>query len=465
MSTINTLHTYGPSFQIKVMSSLLKHKEFLQNIHDILNTDMFDNPAHKWIVGEILRYYYKYHTTSSVDSLQVEVRKIDNEVLKISVVEQLKEALKASNEDRDYIEQEFSAFCRNQQIKKAILNSVTLLEQGKYEDIKYMMDSALKAGQDKSLGHEYEKDIETRYREQERSPIATKWPRINELLMGGLGIGDLGLIFGNPGGGKSWLLVSLGAEAVMRGFTVNHYTLELSEYYVGKRYDSLFTGIDVQNVHKHRVTIEETVSKLPGKLVIKEFPMGKASVHTIESHIQKCRDLGFPPDLVIIDYVDLLKSKTKSIDPKDAIDDIYAATKGMARELKVPIWTVSQVNRAGAKDDVIEGDKAAGSYNKMMIVDFAMSLSRKRQDKVNGTGRMHIMKNRYGMDGMTFAAKINTSNGTIEISPDSMDEDDLTFSDQTNSATSGSKPFSSSFDKEERQHLVNKFFELSSPQN
>jgi replicative DNA helicase len=463
MSTINTLHTYGQSFQVKVISSLLKHKEFLQGIYDVLDVEMFDNPAHKWIITEILRYFYKYHTTPSTDSLQVEVKKINNEVLKISVIEQLKESLKASNEDREYIEHEFSAFCRNQQIKKAILNSVSLLEQGKYEDIKYMMDSALKAGQEKSIGHEYEKDIETRYREQERSPVPTRWPHINELLMGGLGFGDLGLIFGNPGGGKSWMLVALGAEAVTRGFTVNHYTLELSEYYVGKRYDSLFTGIDVQNVHKHRLAIEEAVAKLPGKLVIKEFPMGKTNIHAIESHIQKCRDLGFAPDLVIIDYVDLLKSKTKSIDPKDAIDDVYTATKGMARELKVPVWTVSQVNRAGAKDDVIEGDKAAGSYNKMMIADFAMSLSRKRQDKVNGTGRMHIMKNRYGADGMTYAAKINTSNGNIEISPDSMNDDELTF--DTPNQTSGSKSFGSTFDSDERAHLVNKFFELQSPKN
>lgn len=459
MSSLNQLQQYGMSFQVKVLSSLLKHKEFLQNINDILDTEMFDNPAHKWIVGEIIRYYYKYNTTPSLDSLQVEIRKIENEVLKISVVDQLKEAFKAANEDREYVEQEFVNFCRNQQLKKAILNSVTLLERGQYDDIKYIMDAALKAGQDKSIGHEYEKDIETRYREEERGAIPTAWPHINELLMGGLGKGDLGLIFGNPGGGKSWMLVNLGAMAVQSGFNVCHYTLELSEYYVGKRYDALFTGIDVQQVHKHRGSIEESVVKLKGKLIIKEFPMGKATIHTIESHIQKCKDLGYPPDLVIIDYVDLLKSKTKSIDPKDAIDDVYTATKGMSRELKVPIWTVSQVNRAGAKDDVIEGDKAAGSYNKMMIADFAMSLSRKRQDKVNGTGRMHIMKNRYGMDGMTYAAKISTNNGNIEINSDSLNDDELNIEGQ-NQNNNQQKTFSSSLDRDEKAYLSNKFFEL-----
>ena len=459
MPVLNQLHSYGVGFQIKVLSSLLTHREFLQGIHDILEADYFDNPAHKWIVEEILKYYYRYHATPTLDALQVEVKKIENDVLRISVVEQLKESYKASNEDREYVEQEFSNFCKNQQLKKALLSSVDLLEKGQYDDIRYLIDSALKAGQDKNIGHEYEKDTEIRYREEERKAVPTSWDHLNDLLMGGLGAGDLGLVFGNPGGGKSWFLVNIGARAASLGFKVCHYTLELSEYYVGRRYDSVFTGIGVQELQKHRAEIDEIVSKVPGKLIIKEFAMGKASISNIESHIQKCKDLGHSPDLVIIDYVDLLKSKRKSIDRKDEIDDVYTSTKGLARELNVPIWTVSQVNRAGAKDDIIEGDKAAGSYNKMMIADFAISLSRKRQDKVNGTGRIHIMKNRYGSDGMTYAAKINTNNGNIEISANEMDEDQFTTSE---TSVSGSRSGSATgFSSQERNYLNQKFFELS----
>jgi len=192
MGVLNQLQQYGVSFQIKVLSSLLKHREFLQSIYDILEEDYFDNPAHKWIVEEILKYHYKYHTTPTLDVLQVEVKKIENEVLKVSVIEQLKEAYKASNEDRDFVEQEFSNFCKNQQLKKALLSSVELLEKGQYDDIRYLIDTALKAGQDKNIGHEYEKDAETRYRMEERAPQPTPWEHINELLQGGLGSGDLG---------------------------------------------------------------------------------------------------------------------------------------------------------------------------------------------------------------------------------------------------------------------------------
>ena len=128
----------------------------------------------------------------------------------------------------------------------------------------------------------------------------------------------------------------------------------------------------------------------------------------------------------------------------------------MARELKMPVWTVSQVNRAGAKDDVIEGDKAAGSYNKIMIADFAMSLSRKRQDKVNGTGRIHIMKNRFGADGMTYSSQVNTHNGTILIDQNEIAEDQLNF--DSGSQNTGFK--NSSFTSDERGYLKTKFFEL-----
>jgi replicative DNA helicase len=456
MAVLNQLNQYGVGFQVKVLSSLLRHKEFLQNIHDILEEEYFDNPAHKWIIEEILKYHYKYHTTPSLDALQVEVKKIDNEVLKVSVIEQLKEAYKASNEDQEYVEQEFANFCKNQQLKKALMSSVDLLEKGQYDDIRYLIDSALKAGMDKNLGHEYEKDTETRYRAEDRNPIPTPWPHVNELLQGGLGAGDVGIIFGNPGGGKSWMLTALGAMPVSLGYTVAHYTLELSEGYMGRRYDATFTGLKVQELGLHRTEVNEMIEKLKGKLIIKEFSMGKASISSIESHIQKMTDLGTRPDLIIIDYVDLLKSKRKSIDRKDEIDDIYISTKALARDLKLPIWTVSQVNRAGAKDDVIEGDKAAGSYNKIMIADFAMSLSRKRLDKMNGTGRAHIMKNRYGGDGMTYPVKINTENGNIEILDREMEEGEFAVEN----GTQGPKAPTTNFSAEERNYLQQRFFEL-----
>ena len=50
--TLVNLNQYGPTFQIKVISSLLTHKEFLTNIHDIISEEYWDNQAQKWIIKE-----------------------------------------------------------------------------------------------------------------------------------------------------------------------------------------------------------------------------------------------------------------------------------------------------------------------------------------------------------------------------------------------------------------------------
>ena len=416
--TLSELNKYGPAFQVKVIHSLLERKEFLTNIYDILDSSYFDNQAHKWIIDNILKYYHEYHTTPTPEVLKSEYEKVTNDVLKVSIREQLRDAYKTIATDSEYIESEFASFCKNQQLKKALLNSVDLLKAEDYDSIRGLIDNALKAGMDKNIGHEYLKDIETRYRQEQRITIPTPWKEFNDILQGGLGNGDFGLIFGGPGAGKSWGLVALAGHAVKIGYNVVYYTLELGEDYVGRRFDAYFTQIPANEVMYHKDVIQETMDKLPGNLIIKEFAPGKAGISSVESHITKCGDLGTKPDLVVIDYVDLLRSNKTNRERKDEIDDIYTSTKGLARELDIPIWSASQVNRQGAQDDIIEGHKAAGSYDKMMITDFCASISRKAKDKQSGVGRFHIMKNRYGMDGLTFGTLINIAIGKFEMVSD-----------------------------------------------
>ena len=413
--TLKSLQQYGKGFQLKVLGSLLTDKKFLLNVRDVLKEDYFDADSHKWIINNIMDYFDKYHTTVTMDVLKVELQKLDNEILVVALKEELRNSYAATQDDLEYIQEEFLGFCKNQEMKHAILSSADLLKEGDFDGIRNMVEKAMKAGMDKNLGHEYNKDVESRYRTDYRPTIPSPWPILNEGLQGGFGPGDLAIIFGNPGGGKSWTMVAIAAHAVKMGFKVNYYTLELGEDYVGKRFDCYFTGYSIDEVNSHRKEVQKYVDELKGRLIVKEYPPKGATVNTIKSHIQKCIDIGHKPDMVVIDYVDYLRapSKSKYSERKDEIDDVFIATKGLAKEMKIPILTPSQVNRMGAKDTVIEGDKAAGSYDKMMVADMCFSLSRQKEDKVLGTGRIHVMKNRYGQDGMTYNIKMNTNNGHI----------------------------------------------------
>ena len=412
---MNKLTQYGHPFQTKAISALITDRDFLQQSADIVSPDYFDSDASKWIVRKTLNYFNEYHTAPTMEVFKVEVEGIQNEVQAVAVKEQLKETYKSAKvKDLEYIKDTFLDFCKNQTLKNALIRSVDLLELGDYDDIRNLIDKALKAGVERDLGHEYIAEIEDRYRAESRYTIETPWPAINTLLLGGLGRGDLGMIAGGPGGGKSWALVALGAQAVKTGHTVIHYTLELNEKYVGRRYDACFTEIPVGDVVDNKDQVINRLDRLRGGLYIREYPAGQATVNTIHAHLENCIQQGINPDLVIVDYADLLTSKS-SKEKRDKLDDIYTGLRGLATQMKLPIWTASQVNRTGAREDIIQGDRMAESYSKMMITDFAMSLSRNHEDKENGTGRWHIMKNRYGADGMTFNSTMDAAIGKIEV--------------------------------------------------
>ena len=456
MTTLSKLNQYGPVFQVKVLGALLTQRQFLINIIDSLDSEYFESSAHKWVVEYIQKYFGQYHTTPTVETLSIEVKKLENEVLRISIVEALKEAYKmADQSDLEWVEAEFSSFCRNQQVKSAILNSVQLLEMNDFDSILQLISKAVKSGEDKTIGLDYNLDIEARYREDDRNTIPFPWPVFNEITQGGYGKGDLVLVFGNPGGGKSWAVAAMGAYAASLGFNVVHYSLELGEGYVGKRYDAIFSGIDVDKLHLHRSQVDEIVGKVKGKVIIKEYPPKRASFDTIEAHLQQLEHQNdFKPDMIIIDYLDYMRTKGRK-DRKDEIDDVYVAAKAFGKERGIPIISPSQANRTAAKSDIIEGDNAAGSYDKIMIGDIILSLARKRKDKIEGTGNWHIMKNRYGADGMTFRSRINTSNGYIDIDESPVDDDNIETS-------SNNKPVNdfSGVGVEERQMLQKKFFKL-----
>jgi replicative DNA helicase len=413
---MDKLVSYGHSFQIKIITSLLSDKPFLQQVSDILLPEFFESEANQWIVETIEKYFQEYKSAPTLDVFKIKVNDVERDIVKSSIIESLKDSYRyLESEDLDFVKEETLNFCKNQCIKRAILDSVDFLNKGQYELIKSTIDSAMKAGADKEVGHEYNSSVEDRYKDNIRSTISTPWPVINDLSDGGFGKGELVVFVAPAGIGKSWGLINIGANAVKQGLNVVHYTLELNEGYVGQRYDAVLTGIANQNLKYNIEEVQNTINKLKGNLVIKYYPTKTASCSTIRAHIEKMILIGKKPDLVIVDYADLLKGAVSRKEMRHELESIYEDLRGVAGEYEVPLFTASQANRSALEQDVIEADKISESYAKVMIADFVLSLSRKVTDKIAGTGRWHVIKNRFGPDGITLPSKMNMSNGQIHI--------------------------------------------------
>jgi len=197
---------------------------------------------------------------------------------------------------------------------------------------------------------------------------------------------------------------------------VVHYTMELSEHYVGARYDTVFTQIPSADLKEKKELVKSKIKNLRGKLLIKYFPPKGVTVKKLQQHIEKMTTMDNKPDVIIVDYADLLLSRSsKSDSTYQEQGGVYIDLRGMSGELEIPIWTASQTNRSAIDSEVIEADKIADSYAKVMNADFIMSWSRKSKDKLNNTARAHIMKNRFGQDGITFPCKMDTNTGYIEV--------------------------------------------------
>lgn len=416
---VDNLKKYGGEFQTKCLAALITDKLFLEQILDILSTDYFESDANKWTINVIKEYYNEYKAPPTMNVFKVKLDAVENDVLKTSIKEQLKAVYGRINDtDIAFVKAQFLEFCKNQKLKSAIWASTDFLKLGQYDRIKQVVDEAMKAGVERNLGHEYLQDIATRMSAMCRDSIKTGWPSIDQLLDGGLAKGELGFIVAPAGSGKSWLLARLGANAMMAGKNVVHFTLELNENYVGLRYDSCFTGIEFQDIRTRVDEVTKKIEGVPGKLFIKYFPIKTIASHTLKSHVERIQMLtGVKIDLIILDYADLLRPAMadKNANSYSEAGSVYEELRGVAGELQVPIWSASQANRSAHEADTIQAHNVADSYRKIMTGDFVLSLSRKTGDKQSSTARIHVIKNRFGADGMTFPTYFNSSNGDVRI--------------------------------------------------
>jgi hypothetical protein len=369
-----------------------------------------------------MSHFDSYSSLPTLDVFKNEVDKVERDVLKQSIVDNLKQVWNfLESDDLDYVKEQTLEFCKNQTFKNAILESVDLLNDGKFDVIKSKIDNAMKAGQDTDIGHEYKENIVERYEATVRDVVSCGWDVIDELVDGGFGKGELIMFAAPPGIGKSWALVNVGMAAAKKGKTVVHYTLELNEGYVGQRYDAVLTGIAVPNLKFNIDDVRTQVEGLSGDIIVKHWPTKSAGLNTMRASLDKLKLQGKNPDVIIVDYADLLKGNSRK-ERHEELEEIVEGLRGIAGEYECPLFTASQINRSGAEDDIITGTKIAGSFSKLMTADFVVSLSRKIEDKLAGTGRWHVIKNRFGPDGMTLPSKANMSNGRINIySDDSID--------------------------------------------
>ena len=412
---------FGKSFQEDLCHLILNDRPFADQMFEVLDLNFLELKHLRVFVERIRRYRKKYgvHPTSNImhsiirtgldgeaESVKVRIREYYARVL-------AKGEIPSSSE---YIKDTALDFCKKQKLKEALIKSVDLIKSSSYDEVSKVIDNALKLGSDNTLGYDYLADFEKRFIKKCRDPITTGWAEIDEIAKGGLGKGELGVVVAPTGAGKSMVLVHLGAQALKAGKNVLHYTLELADTVVAGRYDSAITGVELKNLAVFKEKIYDEVKDIEGKLIVKEYPTRSASIQTIKNHIDKLRRRDFVPDMIIVDYGDLIKPENSRKDEKrHQLETIYEELRGLAQICECPVWTASQTNRSGLNAEVITMESISEAFNKCFVADFIFTVSRTVEDKNTNTGRIFIAKNRNGPDGLVYPIFMDTSNVKIKV--------------------------------------------------
>jgi len=416
--------SYGKSFQEKIVQGLLTDRLWAEQMSEVINVDFFDLKYLKFLADRYFKYHGKYKDFPTLQLLVSIIRddlKTGNDtVLRDQIIEYLQRIRHNPDMgDLEYVKEKALDFCKKQAFRGALEQAVDLIQTDKFDSVMDLMRTALSVGTTPSIGHDLFEDMEARFVTVSRHPVPTGMEALDQkgILNGGLGRGEIGVVAAPTGVGKSHMLVNRGAAAVKRGKNVIHYTFELTENGTGLRYDSNLCMIPSNEITERSDEVRDAYAEMEGlgRLIIKEYPTGAATVQTLRSHIEKLSLKGFIPDLLVIDYADIMRSSRQYDSMRHELKKVYEDLRNLAMEKQIPIWTASQSNRESASSDIVGLENMSESYGKAQVADVVISISRKPTEKASGLGRIFIAKNRAGRDGILFPVKLNTAMSMFSI--------------------------------------------------
>ena len=409
---------YGKSFQESLAQLIFEDRPFCDQIEEVLDINFFELKYLRAFIERVFDYRKQYGIHPSINVF-TSILRTELEHYSPALQKQVRDYYVRCEardvRDKEYIKDTSLDFCKKQKLKAALVQSVELIRNSSFDEVKQVIDEALKLGTDNNFGHDFIKDFEARYEIKARNPITTGWDKVDKILKKGLGSGELGVVIAPTGAGKSMALAHIGSAAIRDGKNIVHYTLELSEAVTGQRYDSCTTGVPLNQLFDRKDEVLENITDFKGSLVIKEYPTKTASPNTIKKHLEKLKKQNRKIDMIIVDYADLLRSAKAYKEKRNELESIYEDLRAIAQEQQCPFWTASQTNRSGLNAEVVTMESISEAFNKCFVADFICSISRTIKDKNSNQARMFIAKNRNGPDGLIFSMHMDTSCVKLQV--------------------------------------------------
>lgn len=402
-----------------------------------ITVDLFDNAIYREIASAGIDFYKKYNTPVAdhlPDVLEHKLKEERSGALYEKVIKDLymsKDTIK-----KDYVLDSLDKFVHTQVFKRGLFRAAEIIQDGgDVEEAELAIASATKNKLSLfSPGIQYGKDVPSTlgFLDIISNSIPVGIEALDKLNIGPAPE-ELLVFIGLKGRGKSWYIINCAKYAILQRLKVLIVSLEMSEARYAQRLTQALWSYskrpltEIQRMSfltDERGTIvkinKEFLKDLPSfsdkdirktltdkfkkmrtpELIIKNFPSGQLTMPALRAYLKNLESYaGFVPDLLLLDYVDLMKTEAKSL--RLEIGQYYKDLRGLAGEYHMATVTPSQSNREGEDAKLITGKYLSEDYSKGMTADTIITYTQTEFEKKLGLARLFVDKARNEEDGRT----------------------------------------------------------------
>lgn len=396
-----------------IFKQLVHNREYATRVLPYLKEEYFQDPAERKIFELFSKFAAEYKDIPTVDVLLFELRKAKGlGQTDFDRAQEFLESIKTpvSTSDLQYLLDRTEEHCQHSAIYNAISKSIQILDDDSKiprSAIPDLLKDALSISFSNEIGHDYSGNVEDRWRklheQTARLKTGIKW--LDDVLGGGYPRKTLNFFLAMSGGGKSLVKSHLAAHFYKAGYNVLYITLELSEDRIGERIDANLMGIDVKDIHgldidTYTNKVAKISEKLTSRLFIKEYPPTAITTSHIRALLDELQlKKGFKPDVLIVDYINLMNSsRFKAASGANSYTILKAVAeelRGLASERDMVCITSTQMNRGAMNASDPDMTGVSDSVGTIMTADSLVAIVRSEELDQMGKVMFKCLKTRF----------------------------------------------------------------------
>jgi replicative DNA helicase len=401
----------GFTFQQSLIKAIIEDKKYGETIIDVIESKFFDNNSFKFIMENMKELYKSYNKIPDYNTLAQKIMAEGSGSQTSKIHTDTLETIKDNEQQIEYVKDTALNFCRQQNLKKELKNVQNIIDNGEFEaynKIEQIIQKALQVGISNDETTDVFHGMDEALEQDFRHPLPTGIVGIDNLLKGGLGIGELGVVLAPTGTGKTTLLTKFANTAFNLGYNVVQIFFEDNPGNIKRKHYTIWSDIapDEQPEFKEEVMkkVTEAQTRSKGSLKLLKLASDNVTVSEIKNKLRKLNSENENKvDLLIIDYVDCISSdKSTNGEEWKGEGSVMRSLESMTNEFNMAIWTATQGNRESISSEVVTGDQMGGSIKKAQIAHVILSIGKTLEQKEHNLATLTLLKSRIGKDGVVF---------------------------------------------------------------